>query len=299
VAREKLKSMTGFGRATVRVDGVSAAVEIRGVNQRFLRIGVRVPAHLAVLEAPVREIVQKGPRRGQIDATVAVEDGLPGGALLPDARLVRAYVEAWRGVAEELGLPGHVDVGTLAAMPQMFAAERQTEAVDRARPAVEAAAAKALAAFERMRAVEGDGLGRALKRQLDKLDAMRRRIGSRAKASKGAFAAKLTERVNALLERIGASESVSQANLEREIVLHADRTDVSEELQRIDSHIGQFRSTLAAGSPAGRKLEFLVQELQREITTLGAKIADAEAGREAVEFKAEIEKIREQIQNVE
>ncbi len=296
--------MTGFGRGVAKAGGARVTVELRSVNQRFLRVGVKVPHALAALEPRVREIVTAGARRGQIDALVSLEDGAAGTVPVPDVRRVRRYVEAWRKIARELGLPGEPDVGTLAGMPELFACDEETTAAARARSAVEKAARGALRALDRMRTVEGRRLARDLLARTGHLVAAAKRIERRSKLSAPEQAGKLRARVKAIMA--GAAfpkDALDPGALEREVALKscmlADRADVSEELERIASHTEQFRSTLSAGSPAGRKLDFLVQELQREITTLGAKVADARAGREAVEFRSELERMREQVQNIE
>jgi uncharacterized protein (TIGR00255 family) len=293
--------MTGFGRGVAKVGDVRSTVELRSVNQRFLRVGVRAAPHLAALEPRVRELLEAGALRGQIDAAITVEDGGTAPVARPDPALVREYVKAWRKVGRELRVQGDIELGTLAAMPALFVSHSHDEAAENARPAVEKATAKALAALNRMRETEGKSLGQDLKARIGTIEQAAARIGKRADAAKPEYAKKLKARVEELLAEIGAAGNglLTRANLEREIAFFADRTDVSEELERIRSHIDQFRSALSEGSPAGRKLEFLVQEFQREITTLGSKVADAEAGREAVEFKSELEKIREQVQNLE
>ncbi len=301
MASDGITSMTGFGRGSANAEGIRAAVEIRSVNRRYLRVDVKIPPAAASLAPCLREIVESGVRRGQVDAMLRL-DGVEALSLaLPDAGLVRAYVEAWRRIGGELGLDGAIDVGTLAAMPGTFAAPGGDDLAERARPAAEAAAREALEALKKMRRAEGESLGRDLAARVDTLEATAGRIAARADDSKREHVRKLKERVESLLAEIGASveESVLRPNLEREIVFHADRTDVSEELERTASHLDQFRAALDAGGPAGRKFEFIVQELQREISTLGAKVADAEAGREALEFKSELARIREQVQNVE
>jgi uncharacterized protein (TIGR00255 family) len=293
--------MTGFGRGAAKVGDTRATVELRSVNQRFLRVGVRIASHLASLEPRVRELIEAGALRGQIDAAVTVEDSGGAAIALPDPALVGAFVKAWRKVGSDLGVKGDVELSTLTAMPSLFVSSSRDEAADKVWPAVEKATAKALAALNKMRETEGKSLGHDLKSRVNTLEQAAARIGKRADIAKPDYAKKLKTRVEELLAEIGTAGNglVSRANLEREIAFFADRTDVSEELERISSHIDQFRSTLTEGSPAGRKLEFLVQEFQREITTLGSKVADAEAGREAVEFKSELEKIREQVQNLE
>ena len=292
--------MTGFGRGVAKAGGARVTVELRSVNQRFLRVGVKVPSALAALEPRVREIVTAGARRGQIDALVSLEDGVAGTVPVPDVRRVRRYVEAWRKIARELGLPGELGIGVLAGMPDLFAAECGDAAAKSAWAAVEKAVRGALRALDSMRVVEGARMGRDLKKRLALLDAAAGRIGRIAGKAKVDFARRLRGRIEELRKKMGSSAGMPpRANLEHEIVVYCDRADVSEELERIASHIDQFRSTLSAGSPAGRKLDFLVQELQREITTLGAKVSDARAGREAVEFRSELERMREQVQNIE
>jgi uncharacterized protein (TIGR00255 family) len=293
--------MTGFGRGVAKVGDVRATVELRSVNQRFLRVSVRTASHLAAIEPRVRELLEGGALRGQIDAAVTVEDGGTAAVARPDPGLVRDYVKAWRKIGRDLKIQGDVELRDLAAMPSLFVSNSHDDAAEKVWPAVEKAATKALAALNKMRETEGKSLAQDLRSRIATLEQAAARIGKRAAGSKPEYAKKLKGRVEELLAEIGTAGNglVTRANLEREIAFFADRTDVSEELERISSHIDQFLSGLAEGSPAGRKLEFLVQEFQREITTLGSKVADAEAGREAVEFKSELEKIREQVQNLE
>ena len=293
--------MTGFGRASVDADGVRASVEVRSVNQRFLRIGIKLPSAYSALEQRAREVLEAGKRRGQIDCVASISDGGTAGTALPSVERVKAYVERWRSITRALELPGEVDVGTLAAMPQMFVDEGGAEVVERAWEALKSALAGALEALDQMRAIEGERLRAELSSRVDTLDKGAREIAPLAEEARLEYARKLRERVEGVLREFGTDleGAVSRPNLEREIAVYADRTDVSEEMQRIASHVDQFRSTLSGGSPAGRKLEFLVQELQREISTLGAKVGDARAGCQAVELKSELEKIREQVQNVE
>jgi len=294
-------SMTGFGRGAAAADGLNVSAEIRSVNQRFLRVNVKLPPQVASLEQRAREVLEAGGRRGQLDAAVVVEDSAGTSSAMPDPALVKAYVEEWRKIARALKLPGEVDVHTLAAMPQLFAREGASQAAERAWPAMQKALKAALKSLDEMRGVEGRKLGEDLAARLDRIEAGTKRAAESAGPARVEYAKRLRDRVEGVLKELGApvDAAVTRPNLEREIALHADRTDVSEEVERIESHVAQFRSTLATGSPAGRKLEFLIQELQREIGTLGAKVASGEAGCQAVELKSELEKMREQVQNVE
>lgn len=299
--RNKLRSMTGFGRASTNADGFKVAVEVRSVNQRYLRVGVKLHMQYASLEQRVREILESGGRRGQIDCSISIVDASGPASLAPDANLVGAYVKQWRDLAERLSIPGEIGIDTLAAMPQLFSADPTADAADRAWGAVETATREALQALDKMRGVEGERLSGELSSRIDTLEKGAKDIAPLAESARMEYAKKLKDRVESVLREFGTdTESVlTRPNLEREIAVYADRTDVSEEMERIGSHIEQFRSTLRAGSPAGRKLDFLTQELQREISTLGAKVGDAKAGCQAVEFKSELERIREQVQNIE
>jgi uncharacterized protein (TIGR00255 family) len=233
-----------------------------------------------------------------VDVSVAVEDPTSPAAL-PDARRVRAYVEAWRGIAREIGLEGDVDVATLAGLPNLFLSGRPDGAAERARGPVERALALALDAFERSRAAEGEGIAGDMRARLARMNELAASIAARAGEVRARCGARLLERVQSLLGELGSEVRVSPGDLEREVAIQAARSDVSEELQRIGSHLAQFEAALAEGSPAGRKLDFLVQEIHREISTLGAKVADCAAAGEAIEFRSELEKVREQVQNVE
>lgn len=299
MAGSSLSSMTGFGRAEHSSGRTKAVVEARSLNQRFLRVSVKLPPKLGGLEAELRRMVSKVVARGTVDVFVNVESAREG-SLLPDENLVREYVAAWRKTARKLGLPGEVDVGVLASMPQLFA-PRGPEGPGPAavRGAVVGAAGVAVGKLVEMRRAEGGRLGKIIKTRLGALEKLARRMGAEARKAKRLAVERLKERVFSLLPKLRPQVELSEGALAREVALSAERLDVSEEIERIESHLAQFRTALSGRGPVGRRLEFLVQELSREINTLSSKVGDGVSGGLAVDFKTELEKTSEQVQNIE
>lgn len=307
MAGRSLSSMTGFGRAEHSSGRAKAVVEARSLNQRFLRVSVKLPPSSkwrigGGLEAELRRMVSKVVARGTVDMFVDVESAGEG-SLLPDEDLVLEYVAAWRKIARRLGLPGEVSVGVLASMPELFASRGpdKPRAAD-VRGAVVRAAGVALGRVLEMRRAEGGRLAKVIKTRLGALEKLARRMGAEARKAKRLAVERLKERVFSLLPKLqqrGPVVELSEGALAREVALSAERLDVSEEIERIESHLAQFRTALSGRGPVGRRLEFLVQELSREINTLSSKVGDGVSGGLAVDFKTELEKTSEQVQNIE
>ncbi len=291
-----LKSMTGFGRGEHTTPRAHYRVEVQAVNHRFVEVRARLPRRLARLEHQIQREVQHRFGRGRFE--VHLSERLlaePPRTIRVDRAAAREFVAAVRALQEELGLPGALSVEALAGLRDLVGFEEPEEEAgavwEEIRPALE----QAFADLEKMREKEGAALSAELRHRLGLLERGVAAILARAPGTVAAYRARLQERVAAL----AAGVPLDPGRLEQEVVLFADRADVTEEGARLGSHLAQFRDLLDAPGPQGRKLEFLLQEMHREVNTLGSKAADAAIAAEVVALKAELEKMREQLQNVE
>jgi uncharacterized protein (TIGR00255 family) len=276
--------MTGFGRGVAERAGARATVDVRAVNHRFLDLKVRgsvAPAVEEQVAAKVRGAVERG------SVTVSIHVDRPGGALRIDRDAARAAHAALAELAGELAIDGP-SLSLVLAQPGVVIGDDATTGD----AAVLAAIDAALAQLAAMRDREGSALATELASRLDELETITRQIGERAKALPDQLRRRLDDRLRQLAD-------VDPARIAQEAALIADKADVTEELVRLASHLGQARTLLAAKEQSGRRLDFLVQELGRELNTIGSKSAAAEISALVVEAKAVLEKVREQVQNVE
>jgi uncharacterized protein (TIGR00255 family) len=293
----KIHSMTGHGRGQALRGGIHAEVEVSSVNRRQLDCSVSLPPTLSTLAPRLEEEVRKRLSRGRVSVTVNVQwsAALRRRGLRVDEELADACVKALRKTARRVGLSGDFDAGLLLQMPEVVRFEPPAREGELAWPVIRAALARALDGLVRMRAREGAALCRDLQARLKKMETRLADIRRRAPAVLEQYRLKLAERLRlAGFEREAADERVL-----RELALFADRADIAEELTRLESHIAQARRMLRDGEPAGRSLDFLAQEMFREATTIGSKANDAGIARGVVDLKAELERLREQVQNIE
>jgi uncharacterized protein (TIGR00255 family) len=293
-----IRSMTGYGHASLETESLRAAVAVRSVNHRFLDLTVHLPRPLHLLEAELKERVSAAVARGRVE--VSVQAALPETgteAVVASRPLVTSLVRTLRDMQSEYGLEGGVSVADLVRFPG--AIERVDdvgELPDTVRAAVGELVGKALDGLDGMRRAEGERLHAELERLLDAVDERAARIEARSGETRGARQAALRDRARELVGELGLDD----ARLYQEVVRAVERHDVAEEIQRVRSHTASVRELLAGnGARAGKRLDFLAQELMREANTIGSKIQDAPAILEVVELKAEIERFREQVQNVE
>ncbi|MHC4916714.1 MAG: YicC/YloC family endoribonuclease [Planctomycetota bacterium] len=294
-----VESMTGFGAAGATAGGFRADVEMRAVNGRYLSLKVRLPSEYAGLEEGVRRVLDGKLLRGNCELRAEIYPEDRDAAVSVDPGRVEAYVRKWRSIARRLGIDGELRLESLAAMPEIFAAPRRRAESRRASEALCAAAAAALEKLCAMRRREGAALAKVLERHLRKIEGLRAKIARRAPRAVAALVARAGERVRKVLEEAGGPRGAMRAeDLARETAWLAERADVSEEMDRLDSHVAQFRSALEKGGALGKRLDFLVQEMHRESNTTGSKAADTEISALVVELKLQVEKIREQVQNL-
>ena len=290
-----VRSMTGFGRASAQSGQYRLGVEVRTVNHRFLDVAVRLPREYAGLEERIRRAVAQHIERGRVDVSVRVDRlTSPVRAVHVDTELAHAYYEALKELRRSLRLPGSIDVDMLLGLPDILRVEHAEDDVDALWGDLEPALAEALGQVVAMREAEGRVLTRDLEERAARVERQVEAIAGRAPAVVEAY----HRRLQARLEEWGL-QAVDPQRIAAEVALMAERSDISEECVRLRSHCRQFRALLAGGGPVGRRLEFLLQEMHREITTIGAKAGDLEIAGRVVDVKAELEKMREQVQNVE
>lgn len=293
-----MKSMTGYGRGECARGGVKVTVELSSVNRKQTEISLNLPRELEPLEPLVRDEIHRRISRGRLTAKIslhAAENNFTAGVRL-NVPLARAYVRELGRLAKELDLAGPVTLDSLLRAPGVLQADDQFDDAERFRPAVEKALREALAVLVQMRAREGSHLAADLKRRMGAIRKSAGRIHKQAPEVVKRFQQQLRERIrNAGLEMPG----IDDERLLKEVVYFADRSDISEELTRLESHFQQFEDCLRSNEPVGRTLDFLAQEMNREVNTIGSKANDSLISREVVTLKAELEKFREQVQNIE
>jgi uncharacterized protein (TIGR00255 family) len=290
-----MRSMTGFGLGEVPLGSGRLGVEIRGVNHRFLDVRVRVPRELAELAGFVEQVAREKLTRGRYEVVVRV-DGTALGVPVLDRDRARGAFKALSELRDELAPGSEVPLALLAAIPDLFVSSVERE-IELVRKATRGAFETATSALDAMRSREGAALGDDLVRRLENIRRLARDIERRSPDVLEAHRKRLRERADRL--RMSAELDVDVSRLEQEIAMFAERCDISEELTRLESHCSQLASLLTSNEAIGRRLDFLLQEMAREANTVGAKSPDAQISHAIVEVKAEIERMREQVQNVE
>jgi uncharacterized protein (TIGR00255 family) len=295
-----IKSMTGFGRGESSCGAFRATVEMRSVNHRFADLKFRIPPDLGSMEPQLLQRLQKRVGRGRVDVTVnVVRDSEAAGSIEINRPVVASYVRAARALREEFGLEGDVTLSAVLALPDVVrgAAVRMGPTSAEQKALLDAFDA-ALEAHDAMRSREGAILARDLSRRLAAVRQLSRRIARKAPAMAPRHARRLAERVKELSGR-EAGASLDPSRLAQEAAILAERSDITEELVRLDGYLEQIDGMLEGNEPVGKKLDFIMQEMNREANTINSKALDLAVCQAAIEIKAEVEKIREQVQNVE
>jgi uncharacterized protein (TIGR00255 family) len=290
-----MHSMTGYGRCRLEADGRALTIEIKTVNHRFLDLSLRLPRPLMALEDRARKAIGAALSRGHADVFVGYQN------TRGDARQVRvdlplagAYQRALEELAAQVGVQADLSLSQIAQLPDILTVTEGEDDLTAIGALLEAALSEALADVTQMRAREGEAMRQDLTDRLNCLADIAAQIAGRAPQVVEAYRARLQARIE---EAMAAPPDPQR--LLQEVALFADRAAIDEELARLDSHIAQIRAALASAEPVGRKLDFLVQELNREVNTIGSKASDGAIAALIVAAKAEIEKMREQVQNIE
>ena len=291
-----LKSMTGFGASERENDSYRVHVEIRAVNQRFLEMGFRMPRSMFQFEEAMRGCIKKQVARGKLDVSVAFEDRREQAATIKvNSSLALSYQKALNELSDLLHFARADNVASFAAYPDVLSVEenRSMEGLDEVLiPAIE----DALQGLNDMRRREGENLERDFLKRLEILE----QLTDKVEALGPEIVAEYRKRIEKTVKELLSSDNIDESRIIQETAIYADKVNFTEETVRLRSHFGQFRSILGTeGEPVGRKLDFLIQEMNREANTIGSKANQAEAARIVVEIKSEIEKLREQVQNIE
>jgi uncharacterized protein (TIGR00255 family) len=298
-----IHSMTGFGRSRFEVAGRNFDIEIRSVNHRHIDMRVRLPRFLAEGESLVKSMIQKGVGRGKVDVVIAPSSQsaeLSAASVVQvDEALADRYLAAARSLARRGDLKTELDVSTLMTLPGVTKLAEVSVESEELEEVLRKGVREALDALVEMRALEGEGLSREIMGRLDVIEKLVEGLSDRAGQVLEAAKERFRKRTEQIRQETGL---LDEARLHQEIVIAADRLDITEELVRLRSHIEQFRGVLGGGreeGPVGRRLDFLLQEFGREANTVGSKGSDASIAHQGVELKSEIERIREQVQNIE
>ena len=288
--------MTAYGSAESIRDDLEFIVEIRSGNYRYREIVLRLPQSLQPFEEKVRSLVSSIVRRGRIEISIQIKNnGNKGLKLELNRPLINAYIQVFKELNDELGCTQSIDPSFFSQIKDIIITKPNSVDLEDAWPNLEEVINKALHSMESMRKNEGRALEKDLLERLKAITRYVDKIRSRVKAIVESYRTKLRNRINMLIEPI----EINEDRLVQEVALLADKSDITEELIRVESHLEQFRNFINQDDVIGRKLDFLLQEINREVNTMGSKAADSVVSQIAVEIKAELEKLREQIQNVE
>ena len=289
--------MTGFSRYENQNEDLTCKVEIRSVNNRFIDINTRLPKSLAPLELPLKKMVKSKCARGSFDIIIAIEKNGDSEAHLevaPNLPLASEYLNAFKKIQEGLGLKGEIDINTILSQRDVVKPELK-KVEDSSEEIVLQTVDKTLTDLVKMREEEGKNLEKDILNQINSIKALGKLISTKQSITVQEFQDKLKEKIQTLTTGI----EIDPARIAQESALLADRCDVTEELVRLESHLDQFNKLVASHEPQGRKLEFLTQEINREVNTMGSKTIDLEVSKAVIEMKSCLEKIREQLANIE
>lgn len=292
-----MKSMTGFGRAAVSEENHSITVELKTVNNRFLDINMRLPAELQLLEPTVKKLISGRLARGRVEVNLQY-DRNDAVELEINRPLIAGFLAAMKDMQEEYSLSGEPDINVIARLPNVVNTKKQ-EPSEEFLAAIETVFAQAIDDLEAMRSKEGEMLGVELSARIDDIEARLPAIEAESAKVADEYSARLTKRVTELLARTDSQLDIDQGRIAQEVAFLADRADISEEITRLKSHIEHFRSIVKDERDVGKRLDFLTQEFNREANTIASKTNNMIVKENALAIKSEIEKIREQVQNVE
>ena len=291
-----IKSMTGYGRAQGAFSGGEITVEIKSVNNRYLDCGVKLPRVYSYVEDAVKTLVQKNISRGKVDVFVSINSsGAENVKITLNKPVAQGYVDALHEMAQEFGIREDISVSLLSRFNDVFLVEKQEEDEDEVKSSILQVVAQALEAFDAMRQKEGQALKQDLLQKAQEILELVSLVEARSPITVEAYRNRLTAKMQEILE----NKQLDESRIIQEAAIYADKVAVDEETVRLRSHVAQLETMLTGGGVIGRKLDFLMQEMNREANTIGSKGNDVEQARNVVDIKSLLEKIREQIQNIE
>jgi len=289
--------MTGFGRGAVVEDDFAVTVELKTVNNRFLDVSIRLSSEMQQLESTIKRLIANRLARGRVDVSLQFDRAEEISYEL-NRPLITGFLAAMKDMQQEFSLSGEPDLNVVARLPNVLITRRD-EIGDEFVVAVETAVAAALDDLEKMRGNEGEMLGNELEFRLAEIEKRLGPIGSEAANVGEEYRQRLTKRIGEMLAKSDSQIEIDQSRLAQEVAYLADRSDISEEIARLRSHIEHFRGIMKEEKEVGKRLDFLTQELNREANTIASKTGNLIVKEHALAIKSEIEKIREQVQNVE
>ncbi len=291
-----IKSMTGYGRAQGSFSGGEISVEIKSVNNRYLDCGVKLPRIYTFAEEPIKALVQRTISRGKVDIFITVNAaGVRNVKISLNTPVVEGYLSALRQIVRDYDVKDDISVSTLTRFSDIFLVEKQEEDEEEVLTALLGVVGEALSAFDAMRTAEGETLKTDLLQKSSEILAIISKVEAQSPVTVAAYQERLTGKMLEVLE----NSEIDEARILQEAAIYADKIAVDEETVRLRSHLSQLETMLRDGGVIGRKLDFLLQEMNREANTIGSKCNDVDQARNVVEIKAQLEKIREQIQNIE
>ena len=292
-----IKSMTAYGRGEYQKGDIVFVAEMRSLNNRYRDIILRIPKNYQILENELKSIISNRIRRGRVEVTVQLENNGETGPYNFELNLplVDSYFKVFNELVERFGLDQEIELGSVLQMKDAIFLKPEERDLEEVKTGFEAALGQALDSLDEMRLKEGNAIRTDLVNRLGLLEKYLNTVDKRAPILVEEYREKLNDRINHMLKDVAVDES----RLAQEVALFSERSDVTEEIVRIRSHLQQFREYLSFDDALGRRLDFLIQEINREVNTLSSKASDSSISKVSVEMKAELEKLREQIQNVE
>ncbi len=290
-----LKSMTGFGRAEQQIDGLNIKISLKSVNHRYIDITVKMPRYYSFAEDKIRQSAMKYISRGKVEVHASIDktEGSDRTVVL-DTEMAKNYINALKSL-KDFGLEDDVKISTISQYGEIFKIESEEADEERICAAITSVFESAAEDFVNMRSAEGERMEKDICSHLDSLAENLEKVKVRYPSVVDEYRQKLKKRIDDVL----ADENIDESRILTEAAIFADKSDIGEETVRLASHIKEFKNTIKTDKPIGKKLDFIVQEMNRETNTMGSKSSDIEISRLIVDMKSEIEKIREQIQNIE
>ncbi|TCS93067.1 YicC/YloC family endoribonuclease [Hazenella coriacea] len=294
--KSSIISMTGYGRGEIEIEGIRIVTEVRSVNHRFLEVVVRLPQGWILLEEQIRKLVQQVVRRGRVDVFVSVEGNQSSNKRIDvDWEVVNSFLQASQQIEDRLGISANLTVADLIHKPECWIVEETKEEGEHVKQAITDAVEQACHNLKEMRVQEGIHLATDLYKRVDYL----LEIVAEIKELAPLVEQQIRQRISSKLDDMLGGREVDQDRLLTEVAIYADKADITEECTRLESHVQQFTLALQANEPVGRRLEFLIQEMNREINTIGSKANQQTISSLVVSAKSELEKMKEQVQNIE
>ncbi len=291
-----LRSMTGYGRRETVTEGKKILAEIKSVNHRYCDYNIKVPRRFGFMEDKIRKYVSSYITRGKVDIYVNVESYETADSEIKlNRETAKNYIEALYALRDEFGLKDDITVSNVAANPDVFRAERIEEDEEQLWNTVKGVLDGAVSDFTAMRAREGERIEKDLRERIEYMRSLVKEVDERSPQTVREYSGRLYDKIKEVLD----GREIDESRILAEVAIYADKVAVNEETVRLASHFTEFDNILDGGEPAGRRLDFLIQEINREVNTIGSKASDVEIAKTVVALKGEIEKLREQIQNIE